>query len=79
GLHEVFTGAKDGVVLFSFGSITDTTKMSKEMKLAFLEAFARFPNTNFIWKLQTTGNDSQLLERYPNVHVVDGLDQVSIL
>lgn len=78
-MEEIFSESKNGVVLFSFGSIADTTKMTEEMKQAFLNAFSRFPDVTFVWKLQVSGNDSHLLDPYPNVHVVDWVDQVSIL
>ncbi|KAH7718626.1 Protein UGT-54 [Aphelenchoides avenae] len=78
-MEEIFSESKNGVVLFSFGSIADTTKMTEEMKQAFLNAFSRFPDVTFVWKLQVSGNDSHLLDRHSNVHVVDWVDQVSIL
>ncbi|KAI1705843.1 microtubule-associated protein RP/EB family member 3 [Ditylenchus destructor] len=43
-VQSVFDNAKDGVVLFSFGTITNTKAMTHQMKTAFLKAFAQFPS-----------------------------------
>ncbi|KAH7706925.1 CRE-UGT-49 protein [Aphelenchoides avenae] len=78
-VQAVFDQAEEGVVLFSFGSIADASKMPLEMKLSFMKAFAKFPAYQFIWKFQMTDEDSQLFEAYPNVHTFEWVDQVSIL
>lgn len=38
-----------------------------------------FPDVQFIWKLQASEQDRAMLKDYPNVHVLDWVDQVSIL
>ncbi|KAK0394200.1 hypothetical protein QR680_000614 [Steinernema hermaphroditum] len=77
-IQKVFQSARNGVVLFSFGGIVDTRYMSDELKTAFLQAFARFPDYNFIWKSNLS--DAQtIMERYPNVHLVQWMDQTTIL
>ena len=78
-------------VLFSFGSIADTRKMGPAMRRAFLDAFARFPEVEFIWKFarnETTSSifavtaaEETLLSGAapPNVHTFDWVDQKAIL
>ncbi|KAH7673119.1 CRE-UGT-54 protein, partial [Aphelenchoides avenae] len=78
-INAIFAKAEKGVVLFSLGSLTNTTKMSYKLKRTFLEAFAKFSDVHFIWKLQTTEDGRQMLKSYPNVHTFEWLDQVSIL
>uniref|UniRef100_A0A915MBG7 UDP-glucuronosyltransferase n=1 Tax=Meloidogyne javanica TaxID=6303 RepID=A0A915MBG7_MELJA len=73
--------AKEGAILFSFGSITDTTKITNYMRNSILKAFKRFPNVHFIWKLdrKTIKNQSELLESFPNVHAFEWIRQTGIL
>lgn len=69
-----------GVVLFSFGSMADPTRMSTRMKAAFLEAFARFPAYDFVWKYnEVKENESALFAQHPNVHVFDWVTQKAML
>ncbi|KAH7680443.1 CBN-UGT-62 protein, partial [Aphelenchoides avenae] len=51
--------------------------MRPELRRAFLAAFAKFPDYQFIWKLRTTENSSDIVPH--NVHLFDWVDQVSIL
>uniref|UniRef100_A0A915EHN6 UDP-glucuronosyltransferase n=1 Tax=Ditylenchus dipsaci TaxID=166011 RepID=A0A915EHN6_9BILA len=76
-VKTILDKSNKGVVLFSFGSITDTTKMSIAMKQAFLRAFAHFPQYDFIWKFKLGANDSSLLA--PNVHLFNWLDQKAVM
>lgn len=78
-INAIFEKAENGVVLFSLGSLTNTTKMRAEMKRTFFEAFAKFADVHFIWKLQPTEDDLQTLRNYPNVHAFEWIDQISIL
>uniref|UniRef100_A0A915MRP2 UDP-glucuronosyltransferase n=1 Tax=Meloidogyne javanica TaxID=6303 RepID=A0A915MRP2_MELJA len=73
--------AKEGAILFSFGSITDTTKISNYMRNSILNAFKRFPNVHFIWKLdkETIKNQSELFKSFTNVHAFEWIRQTAIL
>lgn len=50
-----------------------------EMKKAFLEAFARYPDYRFIWKSRASDDVHRMLRNVQNVHVFEWIDQVSIL
>ncbi|VDM69120.1 unnamed protein product [Strongylus vulgaris] len=43
-----------GVIVFSFGSVAPSHKMPLTWKMAFIEAFRRFPNYHFIWRYAGT-------------------------
>uniref|UniRef100_A0A1I7Y1J5 UDP-glucuronosyltransferase n=1 Tax=Steinernema glaseri TaxID=37863 RepID=A0A1I7Y1J5_9BILA len=76
-MERIFKKAQKGVVLFSFGSIADPIKMDPSARLAFLNAFARFPEFEFIWKFDPKdANDSKKVE---NVHFVKWMDQNTLL
>jgi hypothetical protein len=72
--------AQKGVVLFSFGSIVDTTKMDTRIRDSFLKAFAHFPDYEFIWKFDgPEGQQADVFQNYTNVHPFEWVDQTSIL
>jgi hypothetical protein len=74
---DIFDSAKKGVILFSFGSVVQSSYMKPEMKKAFLEAFAEFPDINFIWKYEK--DEDQIAKGYPNVFTGKWLPQNDIL
>ncbi|KAI6180215.1 UDP-glucuronosyltransferase [Aphelenchoides besseyi] len=81
-LKSIFERASKGVILVSFGSIVNTTHMKTAIRDAFLDAFAQFPDYEFIWKVtDVNGNNLSRLAstRYPNVHLVNWMNQPSIL
>nr|CDJ86355.1 UDP-glucuronosyl UDP-glucosyltransferase domain containing protein [Haemonchus contortus] len=66
----------EGLVVFSFGSVAPSHLMPNTWKTAFLEAFARFPNLNFV--LRYEGED--LKDRLPpNVYLFKWLPQTDLL
>uniref|UniRef100_A0AC35GEY4 UDP-glucuronosyltransferase n=1 Tax=Panagrolaimus sp. PS1159 TaxID=55785 RepID=A0AC35GEY4_9BILA len=74
---DIFDSAKRGVILFSFGSVAQSSHMSSEMKKAFLEAFSQFPEINFIWKYEK--DEDQIAKEYKNVFTGKWLPQNDIL
>uniref|UniRef100_A0A0M3I447 UDP-glucuronosyltransferase n=1 Tax=Ascaris lumbricoides TaxID=6252 RepID=A0A0M3I447_ASCLU len=77
---EIFDRPNSRVVLFSLGSITKARLMPMEMKMAFLEAFARFPEYDFIFKVDNEHfENDQFVAQYRNVHAFRWIDQVSVL
>lgn len=72
-MDEAVTGA----ILFSFGSLADTTKLNNKMKNAIIKAFGRFPQIQFLWKLDS--DTIKNLTKLPNVHTFEWLQQPAIL
>lgn len=84
--QAIVDNAEKGVVLVSFGSLADTRSMPLGMKRAFLGAFARFPDYDFVWKYHRyqEHNDSEEMELLegavgPNVHLFDWVEQKALL
>ncbi|KAI6238015.1 Glucuronosyltransferase [Aphelenchoides fujianensis] len=79
-LEEVFHRAKDGVVLFNFGSNIDMNKMPETMKAEVLAAFSSFPTYSFLWRIEPKEAETrEMLAKHPNVHPVAWIDQISVL
>uniref|UniRef100_A0AC35GC96 Glucuronosyltransferase n=1 Tax=Panagrolaimus sp. PS1159 TaxID=55785 RepID=A0AC35GC96_9BILA len=74
---DIFNSAKKGVILFSFGSVVQSHQMPSKYKKAFLEAFAEFPEINFIWKYEK--DEDQIAKGYSNVFTEKWLPQNDIL
>ena len=62
------------VVVFSFGSVANSSQMPLEWKQGFMGAFAKFPETQFF--LRYEGND---IKPPSNVHFRSWLPQVDLL
>ncbi|TMS32359.1 hypothetical protein L596_000210 [Steinernema carpocapsae] len=74
---EISQSAKKGVVLLSLGSIVKSTDMPHQTKLAFLEAIARFPEYNFIWKYDNP--EDEILKNHSNLYATKWVPQVDVL
>jgi len=74
---DIFDSAKKGVILLSFGSNVQSADMPEEKKKAFLEAFAQFPDINFLWKYEK--DEHEVAKGYKNVFTGKWLPQNDIL
>jgi hypothetical protein len=79
-MEKIFTRAKTGVVLISFGSLVRTAYMKPEVRKQLLDAFASFPDYEFVWRFTELNDEIRTdLKHYPNVHAFKWLQQTSIL
>lgn len=80
-IKKILDEAVEGAVLFSFGSIADTTKLNLKIIEGIVKGFRRFPNIQFIWKLdsETIKNMSELISPVSNIHTFEWLRQPAIL
>ncbi|KAE9546521.1 hypothetical protein FO519_010267, partial [Halicephalobus sp. NKZ332] len=75
--QDIFDSSKKGVIYFSFGSVAQSSYMPEPHKKAFLEAFAEFPEINFIWKYEKASDN--IAKGLKNVFTFDWLPQNEIL
>uniref|UniRef100_A0A1B6DQ16 UDP-glucuronosyltransferase n=1 Tax=Clastoptera arizonana TaxID=38151 RepID=A0A1B6DQ16_9HEMI len=68
--------AKDGVIYFSLGSNFKATSLPANAQETFINAFARFPNTRFIWKWES---DKYFPGQPPNVKFIKWVPQQDLL
>ncbi|CAD5228143.1 unnamed protein product [Bursaphelenchus xylophilus] len=54
---KVFEKAQKGVIYVSFGSMMQSSLMPDAFKQAFIEAFASFPEVQFIWKYENASHN----------------------
>uniref|UniRef100_A0AC34RKY7 Glucuronosyltransferase n=1 Tax=Panagrolaimus sp. JU765 TaxID=591449 RepID=A0AC34RKY7_9BILA len=66
----------ENVVIFSFGSIANASWMSDEWKRAFMDAFAKFPKTQFFMRYSTNDMDDY---KPKNVFLTKWLPQNDLL
>uniref|UniRef100_A0A914WPZ5 UDP-glucuronosyltransferase n=1 Tax=Plectus sambesii TaxID=2011161 RepID=A0A914WPZ5_9BILA len=78
-LENIIAKGEKGAVYLSFGSLANCSRFPLEKKLAILEAFASFPEYQFIWKYEQPENDWHLFENYSNIHPVKWAPQVDLL
>jgi len=71
------TSAKDGVIMFSLGTVANTSTMPMAMKTAFLDAFKQFPTYTIIWRLE--GEAPAGTEEQKHIKIVKWLPQRDLL
>lgn len=72
---EFIESSKKGTVLFSLGTNVRSEFLDTEKKKAFIDAFKKFPNYNFIWKYESNLN----LQLPSNVMIQPWVKQNDIL
>ncbi|CAD5221605.1 unnamed protein product [Bursaphelenchus okinawaensis] len=74
---DIFDKATKGVIYVSFGSMIKSADMPLDIRQAFIEAFASFPEVQFIWKYENASHN--VAEGYSNIHTGNWLPQREIL
>uniref|UniRef100_A0A914ML69 glucuronosyltransferase n=1 Tax=Meloidogyne incognita TaxID=6306 RepID=A0A914ML69_MELIC len=66
-----------GVVIFSMGTVSNTTNMPLRMTKSFLNAFGRIPEYDFLWKTEQT--EIEGIEGFKNVHLRRWINQKELI
>ncbi|ETN83567.1 UDP-glucoronosyl and UDP-glucosyl transferase [Necator americanus] len=66
----------EGIVVFSFGTVAPSHKMPSKWKMAFIDAFKRFPRYHFLCKYQGTDLHDKISL---NIHLFKWLPQSDLL
>jgi hypothetical protein len=64
-----------GAIVFSFGSLIQTTSVPLEIKLDILKAFNAFPDYTFIWKVHEDDEIRLHFQNFTNVRPISWLPQ----
>jgi len=70
-------GGRDGVILFSLGTVANTSMMPLKMKEVFADAFKNFPQYTIIWRLE--GELPSQIETQKHIKIVRWLPQRDLL
>lgn len=74
-IAEIVNRAKN-LVIFSLGTVSNTTSMPQQMVNGFVEAFSRFPEIDFLWRMEAEIKDAK---RYRNIHLLKWLPQKDLM
>ncbi|KAL3085305.1 hypothetical protein niasHS_010374 [Heterodera schachtii] len=69
--------ASKGVVVFSMGTVSNTSNMPPEMAQSFLNAFGKMPTIDFLWKTEQT--ELTGAKQLPNVHLRRWIPQKKLM
>ncbi|CAD5216047.1 unnamed protein product [Bursaphelenchus xylophilus] len=78
-IEEIFSRPSKGVILFSMGSVIDSTLMPVSMKNAFVDTFDHFKDYTFLWRIKFSVNDTHRFRNISNLFTIDWMDQPTIL
>jgi len=78
-VEKILSIPNNGAVLFSFGSLIQTTSVPLNAKLNILQAFNSFPEYSFIWKIHEDDEVRLHLQNFTNIHPITWLPQIPLL
>ncbi|CAI5445642.1 unnamed protein product [Caenorhabditis angaria] len=75
-LEEIIEKPSKGLIVFSLGTVSNTTNMPKQMIDSFLGAFAKLDDYTILWRME---KNVAGVEKLKNVHLVKWLPQKDIM
>jgi UDP:flavonoid glycosyltransferase YjiC (YdhE family) len=67
----------EGVILFSMGTVSNTTNMPTAMTQSFLQAFGQIADYDFLWKTEQVHIPGA--SKFPNVHLRRWIPQKTLI
>uniref|UniRef100_A0A1I8A7N2 glucuronosyltransferase n=1 Tax=Steinernema glaseri TaxID=37863 RepID=A0A1I8A7N2_9BILA len=74
--EKLVTASSKGTILFSLGTVSNTTNMPQHMLNCFVEAFAQFPDYSILWRMEM---DVPEAAKYKNIHILKWLPQKELM
>lgn len=62
------------LVIFSLGTVSNTTEMPQSMVDCFITAFSRFPDIDFLWRME-----AEKVLNHSNIHLLKWLPQKDLM
>uniref|UniRef100_A0A0K0F4X1 glucuronosyltransferase n=1 Tax=Strongyloides venezuelensis TaxID=75913 RepID=A0A0K0F4X1_STRVS len=75
-IENIISKAKKGIILFSLGTVSNTTNMPQQMIHSFVEAFGQYPDYQFLWRMEM---DIPEAEKYENINLLKWLPQKDLM
>ncbi|KAE9547141.1 hypothetical protein FO519_009646, partial [Halicephalobus sp. NKZ332] len=76
---HILSLSKKGTIVFSFGSLMNTSDIPVTVKRNFVKAFSSFKDYNFIWKLDEEENNHELFKNSTNIYPMKWIQQIELL
>ncbi|CAD5221292.1 unnamed protein product [Bursaphelenchus xylophilus] len=73
---ERIVSSSKKIVIFSLGTVSNTTNMPFRMINSFVEAFGRFPEVTFLWRMEM---DIPQANKYSNIKLLKWLPQKELM
>ncbi|KAK0417605.1 hypothetical protein QR680_013104 [Steinernema hermaphroditum] len=74
--EALMTESKKGAILFSLGTVSNTTNMPQHMLNCFVEAFAQFPDYSILWRMEM---DVPEAAKHKHIHILKWLPQKELM
>ncbi|CAA82344.2 Putative UDP-glucuronosyltransferase ugt-60 [Caenorhabditis elegans] len=75
-LEDIIEKPSDGLIVFSLGTVSNTTNMPAQMINSFLGAFGKLKTYTILWRMEKSVAGA---EKYENLHLVKWLPQKDIM
>uniref|UniRef100_A0AAF5DEN4 glucuronosyltransferase n=1 Tax=Strongyloides stercoralis TaxID=6248 RepID=A0AAF5DEN4_STRER len=75
-IETIINKANKGIILFSLGTVSNTTNMPKQMIHSFVEGFGQFPDYQILWRMEGEVPEA---EKYENINLLKWLPQKDLM
>jgi len=75
-INDIIERAIKGIIIFSLGTVSNTTNMPEQMIHSFVEAFGQFPEYQILWRMEMNIPQAS---KYPNINLLKWLPQKDLM
>uniref|UniRef100_A0AC35TM24 Glucuronosyltransferase n=1 Tax=Rhabditophanes sp. KR3021 TaxID=114890 RepID=A0AC35TM24_9BILA len=75
-IESIIKKAKKGIIIFSLGTVSNTTNMPTQMIHSFVESFGQFPDYEILWRMEM---DVPEAKKYKNINLLKWLPQKDLM
>ncbi|CEF67701.1 UDP-glucuronosyl/UDP-glucosyltransferase family and Dynactin p62 family-containing protein [Strongyloides ratti] len=75
-IEAIIKKANKGIILFSLGTVSNTTNMPKQMIHSFVEGFGQFPEYQILWRMEMNIPEAS---KYENINLLKWLPQKALM
>ncbi|KAE9552483.1 hypothetical protein FO519_004296 [Halicephalobus sp. NKZ332] len=75
-INEIINRAEKGIIIFSLGTVSNTTNMPPQMLRSFVEAFGKFPEYQILWRMEMEVPE---VDKYSNINLLKWLPQKDLM
>jgi glucuronosyltransferase len=75
-INAIIEKAEKGLIIFSLGTVSNTTNMPQKMLNSFVEAFGQFPDYQILWRMEMNVPQAS---KYSNINLLKWLPQKDLM